>query len=149
MFVCYYYPPVGRKYDSVDKLTDGVCSSYLLAPFQASQYPNGGDDYDSIRLGPDHKNFWWWKHDLCRLNRPAPSGGNAPLEMLLKKGEKIGRRGRETGGRGRSRKQRHKTEGYKRSAISTTLFMLPCLKGLFVSGETEECMHGCEEGRLI
>ena len=28
--------------DSVDQSTDGVCSSNLLAPFQTSQYPNGG-----------------------------------------------------------------------------------------------------------
>ena len=47
---------------SVDQSTDGVCSSNLLAPFQASQYPNGGvlrdecetstAQYCSVRVTP-------------------------------------------------------------------------------------------------
>ena len=35
--VFVYYPPVSRKGDTVDQSTDGVCSSNLPAPFQASQ----------------------------------------------------------------------------------------------------------------
>jgi hypothetical protein len=57
-FVCYY-PPIARKCDSVDQSTDG---SKLLAPFQASQYPNGGvlrDEYGSVH-------FWRWKRNPYR-----------------------------------------------------------------------------------
>ena len=68
VFVCYY-PPVSRKCNSVDLSKDSVCSSNLPAPFQASQYPNGGvlrDEYGSIRLSLDHANSWWWKREPCR-----------------------------------------------------------------------------------
>ena len=35
--VFVYYPPVSWKCDSVDQSTACMCSSYLPAPFQASQ----------------------------------------------------------------------------------------------------------------
>ena len=38
--VFVYYPPVPRKCYSVDQSTDGLCSSNLPAPFQASQLSN-------------------------------------------------------------------------------------------------------------
>ena len=53
-FVCFIPLSHGSD-DSVDQSTDGVCSSNLLAPFQASQDTNGGvlrDEYGSGRTLP-------------------------------------------------------------------------------------------------
>ena len=73
--------------DYVDQSTDGVCSSNLPAPFQGLstvtvQYSNGGvlrDEYGSVQLSPAHFLAVETRPvpHLCRLNRPAPSGGNA------------------------------------------------------------------------
>ena len=37
-----FIPVSPGSVDSLDQSTEGVCSSNLPAPFQASQYPNGG-----------------------------------------------------------------------------------------------------------
>ena len=76
--------------DSVDQLMDSVCSSNLPAisgTLSGSQYPNGGvlrDEYGSVRLSLGHAHFLAVETrpvpHPCGLNRPAPSGGNAPYD---------------------------------------------------------------------
>ena len=65
LFVCFY-PHVAR-----------VCSSNSPAPFQASQYPNGGvlkTRSKRVRLSPGHAHFWRWKRNqyLTFANRTVP-----------------------------------------------------------------------------
>ena len=60
---------------------DTVCSSNSPAPFQASQYPNGGvlrDGYGSIRLGPGHAHFWRQKN-ATRAFAPLQTEPNRTL----------------------------------------------------------------------
>ena len=55
--------------DSVDQSTEGVCSSNFPAPFQASQYPNGGvlkTRAKRVRLSPGHAHFWRRKRNPYR-----------------------------------------------------------------------------------
>ena len=81
LFVCVY-PHVRSDY-SVDQSMEEVCSSNFPAPFQASQYPNGGvlkTREKRVRLSPGHAHFWRWKRNPYRtfVNRTAPCSGNAP-----------------------------------------------------------------------
>ena len=80
--VCLLLSPSQGTDDSVVQTTDGVCSSNLLAPFQTSQYPNGGvlrDEYGSSRLSPDPTHFWRWKRDRSTSLHTEPTR-NPPVE---------------------------------------------------------------------